>query len=212
MLKAFMCGLVAITFSSAAAGKEVPAEKGRLLIEEKFDAAEVSAKVFKGGIGEWKVANGVVHGTELAKDNHPAAGRLSCETRDAIFEFRFRITENGESFNCGFDPAKGELDKKGHLWSVSISGGKWRLAKAPDKNKPKEDPAKTLDQGEISVKKGEWYTMRIVSRGNKVSVAVGDSVLSAEHSSFHVKKPSLIFRCKGDGIEVDDIRIWEVKE
>ena len=211
MFKALMCGLLALSVNTFAAGKEVAAEKGKLLIEEKFEG-EVSKKLFRGGIGEWKVANGVVHGTELAKDNHLAASRFYQETQDAIFEFKFRITENGISFNCGFDPSKGELDKKGHLWSVSISAKKWRLSKAPDKNKPKEDPAKTLDQGDISIKNGEWYTMRIVSLGNKVSVSVGDNILAAEHESFHVKKPTLIFRCKGDGVEVDDIRIWEVKK
>ncbi|MCM8528268.1 MAG: hypothetical protein NE327_17220, partial [Lentisphaeraceae bacterium] len=62
MIKALMCGLCAISLSAFAAGKEVPAEKGKLLIEEKFEG-EVSKKVFKGGIGEWKVANGVVKGT-----------------------------------------------------------------------------------------------------------------------------------------------------
>lgn len=211
MFKALMCGLFALSISGFAAVKEVPCEKGKLLIEEKFDG-EVSNKVFKGGIGEWKVANGVVHGTERAIDNHVAASRLYQESQDAIYEFKFRITENGKSFNCGFDPSKGELDKKGHLWSVSISGKKWRLAKAVDKSKPKGDPSKILAQGDISIKKDEWYTMRIVSKGEKVSVAVGDNVLAAEHSTFKVKKPSLIFRCKGDGVEIDDVRIWEVKK
>ena len=211
MYKPLMCGLIALTVSASAKGKEVPAEKGKLLIEEKFEGV-VSEKLVKGGIGEWKVADGVFKGKELEKDNHVAASRIYQPTQDAIFEFKFRITENGKSFNCGFDPSKGELDKKGHLWAVSINGNKWRLSKAPNKNKPKEDPAETLDQGNISIKKGQWYTMRVISKGNKVSVSVGDNILSAEHSTFHVKKPTLIFRCKGDGVEIDDVRIWEVKK
>lgn len=191
--------------------KELQHNKGKLLLEEKFDG-EVSRKVFKGNIGTWKVVDGAMHGSEEAKDNHAAAARITQLTKDAVYEFKFRITKDGKSFNCGFDPAKGELDKKGHLWSVSISGKKWRLAKAPDKNKPKEDPSKTLASGDISIEKDKWYTMKIVSLGNRVSVTVGDQTLNAEHESFHVKKPTLIFRCKGDGIDVDDVRIWEASK
>lgn len=211
MLKALMCGLIALSVNSYAAGKEISVEKGKLLFEENFEK-EVDSKKFKSGIGAWKVSSGFVHGAEQAKDEHVAASRVYQATQDAVYEFRFRFTEGGKSINCGFDPAKGELDKKGHLWAVAIKGGKWRLSKALDKNKPKEDPAKTLASGKISIKKGEWYTMKIVSVGNRVSVSVGENVLAAEHESFHVKKPTLIFRCGGDGIDFDDVKIWEVKQ
>ncbi len=65
-----MCGLVVIAFRAVATGKEIPAEKGKQLIEEKFED--------KASIGEWKVANSFFHGIELAKDNHVAASRLCC--------------------------------------------------------------------------------------------------------------------------------------
>ena len=211
MYKSLLSGLLVTVITPSLFAKEIEIKKGKLLLEESFEK-EVSPKVFKGGIGEWKIANGILHGTELAKDNHPAASRVYQPTQDAVYEFKFRLTKEGQSFNCGFDPAKGELDKKGHLWSVSIAGSKWRLAKAPDKAKPKEDPAKTLDQGDISIEKDKWYTMKIICLGNKVSVTVGDKILAAEHGYFHVKKPALIFRCKGDGVEIDDVKIWEVSK
>lgn len=32
-------------------------------------------------------------------------------------------------------------------------------------------------------------------------------VLKASHPTFHVATPTLVFRCIGDGIEVDDIKV-----
>jgi hypothetical protein len=207
MYRKFLLPLLLTASMNAA---ELSANKGELLIEENFENSD--SKAFTKSIGQWTIANGVLKGTEVASDNHPAAGRLNQATQDAIFEFKFRTTGTAKSFNCGFDPAKGELDKKGHLWSLSVTPTSWSISKAPDKAKPKEDPAKVLAKEDRSFDLSQWQTVKIICLGDKVSVTIGDATLNAEHETFHVKKPTLIFRCKGDSIEVDEVKIWEIKK
>lgn len=37
-------------------------------------------------------------------------------------------------------------------------------------------------------------------------------VLKASHPSFHVPTLILVFRCLGDGVEIDDLQVWNLKK
>ena len=39
----------------------------------------------------------------------------------------------------------------------------------------------------------------------------GKESLKTSHSTFGVKKPTLVFRCVGDGVEIDDLKVWVPK-
>ena len=56
---------------------------------------------------------------------------------------------------------------------------------------------------------GQWYTLRVTSWETHITATIdGDKTLKVSHPTFAVKKPTLVFRCLGDGIEIDDIQVW----
>ena len=78
-----------------------------------------------------------------------------------------------------------------------------------DKKNPKEDPNEVLANESMSFEKGRWYTLRLTTWETYVTATIdGDATLKASHPTFAVKKPTLVFRCQGDGVELDDIKVW----
>jgi hypothetical protein len=159
--------------------------------------------------GKWQAVGGVLRASEIESDNHAAAARYPVETENAVYQFRFRFVGDGKAFHFGFDPAPGELDKRGHLFSVVVTPNRMRLMKHLDKNRPKEDPNEMLAENSFDFSTGQWYTVRVSTWNEYVTVKVnGNETMTAQHPTFGVKKPTLVFRCLGDGIEVDDIVVW----
>lgn len=162
--------------------------------------------------GEWKVKDGVLHGKELKADRHSAALRYPIETRNATYELRFQFSDGLQGFHFGFDPKRGSLNKKGHLFSIVISPKSWKIMKHVDKNRPKEDPNENLAQAATPFEAGKWYTLRVTTSGTSVVASIdGKKSLKASHPTFSVPKPTLVFRCIGDGVQLDDIKVWHLK-
>lgn len=180
-------------------------------LEDTFDREELGAG-WNVGKGEWKIVDGVLRVRELVADDHAAAARRAILTQDAVYETRFRFVGKGakRGFHFGFDPAKGELEKKGHLFSVIFSPTSWRIVKHGDKARPEEDPNEILTQAETDFESGIWYALKVTTAGDTVTAEIAGKKqnLEAEHPTFHVKKPALVFRCIGDGVEIDDIKVW----
>jgi len=177
-------------------------------LKEAFDRKQLG-KSWKSNAGEWKIVDGVLRAREVPADKHSAAARRVLETKNAVYELRFRFVGKGKALHFGFDPARGELKKKGHLFSVIITPASWRIQKHVDKRRPKEEPNETLAQQKTRFKPGEWYTLRVTTWGKFVTARIeGKETLKASHDTFAVKKPTLVFRCLGDGVEIDDINVW----
>lgn len=98
---------------------------------------------------------------EVADEKHSAAARRIVETKKAVYELKFRLTGDAKAFHFGFDPDRGELKKKGHLFSVIITPVSWKIMKHADKNRRDEDPNKTLAEESTSFKRGCCYTLRV---------------------------------------------------
>jgi hypothetical protein len=179
-----------------------------LIVDESFEGAELGDG-WTLNTGDWKIVDGALHVSEIPADNHSAAARRVAETENAVYEVRFRFTGEGEAFHLGFDPAPGELDKKGHLISVIVTPDSWKLMKHVDKARPKEDPNEILAEGEKSFGAGEWHTLRVTTWGPYVTATIdGEDSLKASHPTFGIKKPTVVFRCVGDGVEIDDLKVW----
>lgn len=178
-------------------------------VDDAFDRAELGDE-WHVNTGNWRIENGVLKASEVADDMHSAAARRIIETKNAVYEFRFRLTGDAKSLHFGFDPAKGELEKKGHLFSVIVTPEFWKIMKHVDKNQPKADPNEVLASAQNNFSRDTWYTLRVITWGQYVTARIDDTQeLKAEHETFHVKKPTLVFRCVGDGIEIDDLKVWK---
>lgn len=87
------------------------------------------------------------------------------------------------------------------------------MLKHIDKNRREEDPNETLAEQETKFKRGCWFYLRVTNWENYVTARVeGKEPLKASHPTFGVRKPTLVFRCLGDGLEIDDIRVWTQKD
>lgn len=189
-------------------------KKGELLFAHDF--AKGLPKGWNAQFGEWKAVDGVLRAKQIPADNHGAAARKVLEMQDGIFELRFRFT-GGRGFHFGFDPKRGSLKKKGHLFSVIVMPTLAKITKHVDKSKPKEDPNEDLARIQHKFTNREWHTLLLEKKGNDVIAQIqppsgGTMVLKASHPTFHAPTPTLVFRCLGDGIEVDDVKVWRVDE
>ena len=189
-----------------------PPENSELVIEDNFDR-EAPGKGWAVQTGSWTIKDGVLHGAEVAADKHAAAARRLIVTGNAVYEMKFRLTGEAKALHFGFDPVRGLLDKRGHLFSVIITPNDWKILKHINKDKPKEDPNETLASAETPFEIGKWYHLRVTTWGTTVKAMIeGIAPLEASHPTFGVKKPTLVFRAIGDGIEIDDLRVWQAKE
>ncbi|NND96560.1 MAG: hypothetical protein HKN47_04430 [Pirellulaceae bacterium] len=198
--------LTLCSFISAA--DDAPANS-ELVVDESFDKAELGKK-WHVNTGNWSIQEGVLRVSEVAADKHSAAARYAVETDNAVYQLRFRLINKAKMFHFGFDPKPGELEKKGHLFSVIVTPTSWKIMKHIDKARPKEAPNETLVEQERKFELGQWYTLRVTTWGQFVNAKIDDEdPLKAAHPTFGVKKPTLVFRCIGDGVEIDDIKVWQ---
>jgi hypothetical protein len=198
------------TFSfSLAAAADKSSKLGEPDVTLKFDTDSLDQDWLISN-GQWVSADGVLKVKELAADKHAASARYTLETEDAIYQLRFRFRKDGTAFHLGFDPAPGALKKRGHLFSVVITPSSAKVLKHVDKANPQADPNETLAEETVSISPETWYTLRVTTVGSEVKADIDGTIsLHASHASFAVKKPTLVFRCLGDGVEVDDIKVWK---
>ena len=202
-------GLAASILFNASAFE--PPANSKLVVDETFENEELG-KGWATQTGSWTVVDGALRGAEIKDDNHVAAARRVTETGDAVYELKFRFAEGAKAFHFGFDPKRGELDKHGHLFSVIVTPANWKILKHIDKDKPKEDPNEVLATADVGFDYNQWYTLRVVTWGTTVKATIeGRGSLEAMHPTFSVKKPTLVFRVSGNGVEFDDIKVWSSK-
>lgn len=211
-MKAIVYLIAAFCLTTMPASGGEPPENSDVAVEDSFDRSELG-KGWNSTTGDWKIVDGVLRGSEIAADKHSAATRRVVETKNAVYELKFRFINNGKAFHFGFDPARGELKKKGHLFSVIVMPDSWKILKHIDKDRREEEPNETLAEQKTEFTPGEWYTLRVTTWGNYVTATIeGKKPLKASHPTFGVRKPTLVFRCMGDGVEIDDIRVWTQRE
>jgi hypothetical protein len=211
-LPLLLAALVIVPATLAAELETKLGKKGNLLLEEKFDGAELP-KNWTRNTGKLAVVGGVLKASEVAADMHAAAFRRALPLQDAAIYVRFRF-EGAKMLHVGFDPAPGELKKKGHLFSVTFTATGWNITEHIDKANP-ESKNKVLTKATATFEKGRWYELLIEMKGDDVVAQIGGlEPLRASSKDFHVKKPGLVFRTGGkdtDEVHLDEVRVWELK-
>lgn len=186
-------------------------KRGKLLLAEKFDGQTVPDK-WKKNTGAMKLQDGALRLSELAEDKHIGAFRHALPVQNMAIRLDFQL-DSAKAFQLGFDPAPGELKKKGHLYAVSITAKRWSLVENNDKSLPDSKP-KVHDQASISLEANKWYTLVLENKGEEVVVTiVGQGTLKAKSSDFKVKKPALVFRAGGPdsaGVLIDNLEVHEL--
>jgi hypothetical protein len=207
----FVCSLLSLP-ALAASLEPTLGKKGTLLLEERFAGVTIPAGWTK-NTGKISVADGALHVSQLASDNHIGAFRKAVPVKDCVVQLDFKF--NGATmFHVGFDPAPGELKKKGHLFALAITPAGWTLTENPDKADPK---SKNVVHAKAATKfePGQWFTLMLEMKGNDVVARVdGKPPLRATAKDFHVKKPGLVFRAGGKDdqeVLIDNVKVWALE-
>lgn len=185
---------------------------GDKLLEETFMGAEVP-KGWASNTGTLRVADGALLAAEKSSDMHIGAFRFRLPVQDCAVQIDFKLG-SARIINLGFDPAPGELKKKGHLLSVTVAKTGWSIIEHNDKANP-ESKTKIHAKAETAFDPATTYTLLLECKGDSVVAQItGKEPLKATSPDFHVKKPGLVFRVGGkDGQEVafDNVKVWVLK-
>ncbi len=185
---------------------------GKQLLDESFTAAELP-KNWNRNVGALGVKDGSLEASQRSADNHAAAFRYPVPVQDCIIQVDFQLAAGTKFFHLGFDPAPGELKKKGHLFSVVVTPTSYSILEHGDKNddKPKN---KQHASEKVNLSPGKWYTLTLESKGDQVVAQItGMKPIEATSADFHVKKPGLVFRVSGpddEAVKIDNVKVWEL--
>lgn len=160
--------------------------------------------------GVWEVADGNLVCRQVAADKHAAASRWKIPMQDGVIEVRLKL-DGASAFHVGFDPKRGTLKKKGHLYSLIISPAGARIMKHLDKADP-NSKNEILAESKVDLSKADWIEVRLEAKGNEVLASVGEGIkLTASDPSFGVPKPGIVFRCVGETAYLDQVAVMVKK-
>lgn len=206
-----LCLLVALMFFT------VRAAFGADPVIARFDEPQ-RPKDWVVNFGHWEPKDGVLVCRQLDKDNHPAASRWQIPLKDAVIKLRVKFA-GATGFHLGFDPAPGELNKQGHLYSLVLTPTQAQLKK----HKNKADTAsrdETLATATFAAISGEWIDVELKTEGTKVTVTLNATPnattklmarLEATDATFAVAKPAVVFRVIGGDVLLDDVQVTVLK-
>lgn len=187
-------------------------KKGKLLLEETFDGPDVP-KGWNANTGSLRIVDGKLHAAEKSADKHIGAFRHRLPVQDCAVQMEFKLGLM-RVLNLGYDPAPGELKKKGHLFSVVVTPKSWSLIEHNDKSNP-ASKTKTHATAKVDFAPDTTYTLLLECKGNDVAAHItGQEPLKANAPDFHVKKPGLVFRMGGkDGqeVQIDNVKVWALE-
>lgn len=208
--------MVAVMFSiqNAWAADVTPTlgKKGKELLSEKFEGNDIP-KGWTINTGAMKIQEGALRLSELAADKHIGAYRKALPLQNMAIQLDIMF-DGAKTFNLGFDPAPGELKKKGHLYAISIANGAWSIVENNDKSNP-ESKSIAHAKGNVKLESGKWYTLLLENKGEEVVATIaGQGSLKARASDFKAKKPGLVFRAGGPdtaGVLIDNLQVHELE-
>ena len=203
----------AATYSASAAEPEpILGTKGRILVEELF-ATDTLPKGWAVKSGQVRVADGVLRATQTRETGRLCLFNYELPMQDAAIQIDFKF-DGARGLNVSCNPSTGELSKKGHLFSVMITGRMWNITEHNDKA-DRNSQSVALASTSESFDQGKWFTLLLETKGETVVAQVeGRKPLRAASKDFSVKKPGIEFRVAGrdnGDIVFDNLRVWELK-
>lgn len=162
--------------------------------------------------GYWEPKEGVLVCRELEADQHAAASRWQVPLSDGVITCRLKFA-GAKGFHIGFDPAVGQLDKKGHLYSLVILPQSVSIKKHKDKA---DEKSKDETLGTAKFEPGsDWIDIELQTAGDDVVATLKQGAKQVEvkghDASFHVAKPTVVFRAMGGDALLDDVQVKVTK-
>ncbi len=199
------CLLVSLAVGAAEKGKAPAptlAKAGAVALAERFEGSALPP-AWTVNKGDWQIKEGAVAGREKKADMHAAVLTLRHPHRDAIAQFSFKL-DGATGFNVSFNHAKG------HLFRILVSPDGLTISKDKDKADPHSKPL-VLAKAEGKFPAGQWHTLLVETRGEKVAVSADNGLkLEGADSALNVEKTGYRFVTRGESLLLDDVTVWQV--
>ncbi len=175
------------------------AKAGKTVIEQNFDTGALD-KPWAVAKGDWQVSGGAIVGKEKPEDKHAGVLSLALPNKDSITQFSFKL-DGAKGFSLSYNHAKG------HLFRVVINNDGFSINKDGDK-KDKTIKGGVLGKAAAKFAPGEWITMLVEVKGDKVSVQT-DNGAKAEGTDprLAMDKVNYRFVVQGASVEIDDLKV-----
>jgi hypothetical protein len=198
--------IVVLSAASAFAAKDadlkpILAQPGKATAADAL-AGDTLSKTWAVAKGDWQLKDGTLTGKEKAADKHPAVCALSVPNHDSIIRFSFKF-DGTDMLALSYN------HPKGHLFRVSVSPTAVSVSTDKDKAAP-NSKATPLGKGEAKFENGQWYTMLVEVKGDKVAVQTDNGVkIEGANPALDVDKTGYRFVTKGESLLIADVKTWE---
>lgn len=174
-------------------------QKGAPLLEDSFTGS-LDTNKWKVAIGEWKIENGALAGTERPADHHAAVIKTPFTHITAAIQFSFMI--KGDSrLHVTFN------DKGGHNSYLQIRPYSLVLYKHGDRKDPRSY-SPILDETGATISPDTWHTMMVELNGPEMLARVdGTTFVYGSHPGIDQEKTDLLFAAPG-AVLIKDVKIW----
>ena len=160
---------------------------------------------WQAAIGEWKIQDGALHGTELAADHHPSSCTYRVDAADLIVTAEFRL---GTASQIAFGVRDGVAPHH-HLartfitpeavWITHMSG----IAKTTQSTK--------LAEVKMPVDPQTWHVLTLEIVGDQYRATIDGMVVEGRHPRFQDPKGMVALINKGDGAQFRNVAIWKAQ-
>ncbi len=182
--------------------KPILATPAKVAAEDAFSAAAVG-KPWTVAKGDWQIHDGTLVGKEKKEDNHAAVCGLMVPLHDSIIRFSFKF-DGTNNLSVSYN------QPKGHLFRVNITPSGVAITTDADKNDP-NSKAVPIGKAEAKFENGQWYTIQVEIKGQKVAVQTDNGVkIEGSNPALDVDKTGFRFVTRGESVVLADVKAWEV--
>jgi hypothetical protein len=190
------------------------AERGKVIVSEDFAGPlKLAAKSsndkqwshgwsgWRANTGKWESANGVLQGTELAENHHPAHAAYGVQFRDAVIQYEMRLE------GCRMARWRA-TDDQDYVCSVRLTPDGVGLYK-DDHDHDGPDKDELLARLAVPIKPGEWHTLVVEICGDEIVATFDGTPLVGRHPLIANQKHALRFGISKGTASIRGLRVWE---
>jgi hypothetical protein len=182
----------------------------RLIVATAFDQDTPKTRKkpilgWSAAIGEWWIADGALHGDEVAEDKHASSCTYATEATHLVISAQFRLgSAEHIAFGCR-DNIKPHhhlartFISKDAIWITHMSG----IAKTTKSQK--------IAESKTPLDPEAWHTITIEIIGDRYRAQIGEHVVEAQHPRFADAKGLIALITKGQGAQFKNVALWHSK-
>jgi hypothetical protein len=208
----FMTTLLALTLahSQSLQPSTLMTTRGDTVLSD--DLGKLSSD-WKASKGAWQIVDGVLQGTELEKDKHPAVYRHALNFQDAVIQFDFKL-EGAKMISFSIN------DAKGHVARVVVDA-KGFQARKDDHDHEGPDKAVMFNRVNTPITASTWHTMMLEIHGTEMlaRLVTDDAtplekmpVSFGQHEMIGVAKTNIGFTLAGASASFRNLQVFGALE